>query len=148
MNGRTRLNWPETAMRLAHEIADCRSEDPWLQVGAAAIKFNKSIVLGYNGAPSGVDIDWSDRDARRPYVSHAEENVLDYVKPGEVEILAVTGLPCDRCMKIIARKKIKTVYYGKTLEGYDVKLTFNMAKKFGIELIQMDPTYIMESNHV
>ena len=92
MNERKRLNWPETAICLAYDIANYRSEDPYVQVGAVGIKRDKSLCLGYNGAPSGVNIDWSDRDQRRPYVLHAEENVLNLAKPGEIEILAVTHL--------------------------------------------------------
>ena len=141
-NGRNRYNWPETAIRLAFNIADYRSEDPWVQVGAAAIKFDNSIVLGYNGAPAGVELDWADRDGRRPLVLHAEENVLNYVKPGEVEILAVTHLPCDRCLKLIAQKKIKKVYYSKVLENYDSELTFKNAKYFSIDLIQINYDHV------
>ena len=138
MHGRERKNWPETAMRLAFDIAEYRSEDPYVQVGAVAIKFDKGIVVGYNGAPSGVDIDWTNRDERRPYVLHAEENVLSNVKRGEVDILAVTHLPCSRCMGTIAQKGIKTVYYHGILEGYNNKLSFKMAETFGIKLIQLN----------
>jgi len=137
MHGRERKNWPETAMKLALDIADCRSEDPWIQVGAAAIKFDKGIVVGYNGPPTGVDIDWSNRDERRPFVLHAEENVLSNVKRGEVEILAVTHLPCNKCMSTIAQKGIRVVYYHDFLENYDKELTFKMADKFQIKLIQL-----------
>jgi dCMP deaminase len=139
MNGRKRLNWPETAMRLAFEIADSRCEDPWVQVGAAIIKHDNSILLGYNGAPAGVDIDWSNRDERRPYVLHAEENVLSRIEPGEAKILAVTGFPCDRCMKLIKQKKIDTVYFCEFLSKYDNNLAQKMAKKFKIKLIQLNP---------
>ena len=138
-NGRIRLSWPETAINLAFKIAKYRSEDPWVQVGAVGIKYDKSLVLGYNGAPSGIVINWSDRDGRRPYVLHAEENVLNYAKPGEIEILAVTHLPCDRCIKLIAQKKIKTVYYSLTMPIYDAKLTQEMAHKFGISLVKLCP---------
>jgi len=138
-NGRIRLSWPETAIHLAFNIAQYRSEDPWVQVGAVGIKYDKSLVLGYNGAPSGVVINWSDRDGRRPYVLHAEENVLNFVKPGEIEILAVTHLPCDRCIKLIAQKKIKTVYYSLIMPRYDVELTQEMAHKFGISLVKLCP---------
>ena len=54
------------------------------------------MFLGYNGAPSGVDIDWSDRNARRERVLHAEANVLNFVKPNEVELLACTHLLMQR----------------------------------------------------
>ena len=138
-NGRPRLSWPEAAMNLAFNIAEYRSEDPWVQVGAVGIKHDKSLVLGYNGAPSGVIIDWSDRDARRPYFLHAEENVLNFVKPGELDVLAVTHLPCERCIKLIAQKKISTLYYALILPNYDSELTFAMAEKFNINLVKLCP---------
>tara|TARA_R110000868_G_scaffold195048_3_gene440717 strand:- start:688 stop:1230 length:543 start_codon:yes stop_codon:yes gene_type:complete len=137
MNGRHRLNWPETAIKLAYHIAEYRSEDPWVQVGAVGIKYDKSLILGYNGAPSGANINWSDRDERRPYVLHAEENVLNFAKPGEIEILAVTHLPCEHCIKLIAQKKIKRVYYSEILPNYNKELTISIAEKFHINLIQL-----------
>ena len=139
MNGRRRSSWPQTAINLAFDIAEYRSEDPYVQVGAVGIKADKSLILGYNGAPAGFTIDWSDRDQRRPYVLHAEENVLNYAKPGEIAILAVTHLPCDRCIKLIAQKKIKIVYYAEELPNYDSKLTFLMAEKFEIQLVKLCP---------
>ena len=60
--GRPRLSWEETALRLAYGIADYRSQDPYVQVGAAIIKQDNDIVVGYNGPPAGIEIDWSDRD--------------------------------------------------------------------------------------
>ena len=104
--GRNRLNWAQTAINLAYDIAKYRSEDPYVQVGACIIKKDKSMLLGYNGAPSGVDIDWANRDKRRARVLHAEANVLNFVKPNEVELLACTHLPCTECLKVIAQKQI------------------------------------------
>ena len=136
-SGRKRLNWAETAMKLAYDIANYRSEDPYVQVGACIIKKDKSMLLGYNCAPSGVDIDWSNRDKRRARVLHAEANVLNFVKPDEVELLACTHLPCTECLKVIAQKKIKEVYFSEFLYNYDSDLTINMAEEFGINLIHM-----------
>lgn len=136
--GRNRLDWPETAINLAHDIAEYRSEDPYVQVGAVIIKKDGSMFLGYNGAPSGVDIDWSNRDARRERVLHAEANVLNFVKPNEVELLACTHLPCKECLKMIAQKRIDKVYYSKELKGYDSSLTFNLAEEFGINIIKLN----------
>lgn len=138
MNGRTRLSWEETAILLANDIAEYRSEDPFVQVGACIIKQDNSIVLGYNGAPPGIEIDWSDRDARRDRVLHAEENVLDSIQFGDAKIFAVTALPCKRCMRNVAQKGIKKVYYVRELEGYDNAFARKLAKEFGIELIQID----------
>jgi|TARA_R110000782_G_scaffold113622_1_gene203789 dCMP deaminase len=132
---RKRLNWVDTALRLALEVAKCRSEDPYVQVGACGIKYDKQIILGYNGAPSGVEVDWTDRDKRRPYMVHAESNVLDSASIGEIEILAVTLLPCQACLVRIKQHKIKKVYYlNEYEEGRED--TFRMAELLDVELIK------------
>ena len=136
-SGRKRLSWPETAIKLAFDIAEYRSEDPYVQVGAVIVKKDGSRFLGYNGAPSGVDIDWSDRDARRDRVLHAEANVLNFVKPDEVKMLACTHLPCKECVKVIAQKKVPHVFYSKILDGYDSSLTFKLAKEFKLNIINI-----------
>lgn len=137
-NGRKRLSWEETALKLAFNIADYRSEDPYVQVGAVIVKNDNSILLGYNGAPPGIIIDWSDRDKRRKRVIHAEENVLSLVKRGEVRIMAVTALPCDRCIGTCALKGIKRIFYRDLLKGYNHELTFELAHDFNIDLIQVN----------
>lgn len=136
-NGRTRLSWEETALRLAFNIADYRSEDPYVQVGAVIIKYDNSIVLGYNGAPPKIEIDWSDRNARRERVIHAEENALDNIKFGEARIMAVTAMPCKNCVRKLAQKGVRKVFYSKELEGYDNTLAKQLAREFHIELIQL-----------
>lgn len=137
MNARNRFDWPTTAMYLAYDIAKYRSEDPYEQVGAVAIKKDGSIILGYNGAPAGVNIDWSDRDERRKRVLHAESNVLTFCLPGEVSILAVNLLPCPECIKVIAQKKIKTVYYSRSVDRW-AELTNTLAKEFKVRLIELN----------
>jgi|TARA_Y100001938_G_scaffold151189_1_gene247126 dCMP deaminase len=138
--GRNRLNWAQTAINLAYDIAKYRSEDPYVQVGACIIKKDKSMLLGYNGAPSGVDIDWANRDKRRARVLHAEANVLNFVKPNEVELLACTHLPCTECLKVIAQKQIDKVYFAEYLDNYDSDATIELANEFGIELSQIIST--------
>jgi len=137
MSARERLGWAETGIRLAYEIAKCRSEDPFLIVGAFAKKYDGSVVLGYNGAPCGVEIDWSNRDERRKRVLHAESNTLNFCLPGEVELLCVTHMPCCECIKIIAQKRIKMVCFSEEASGYDSGLTIKLAKEFGIDLRQI-----------
>lgn len=137
-SGKPILSWEVTAMRLAFNISEFRSPDPYVAVGACIIKNDNSILLGYNGAPSGMDIDWSNRDERRKRVLHAESNVLNRVLPGEVKLIAVTHLPCSECLKIIKQKKIDTVYYCKILANYSPDFVFTMAKEFGITLIQLE----------
>jgi dCMP deaminase len=132
--GRERLDWIETAMRLAFNIAKYRSQDPYIQVGACGLKYDGSIALGYNGAPVGVEIDWSDRNERRKRIIHAEANVLNLVKSDEIKLLAVTHLPCQECIKLITQKKIKNIYYAYELENYDKELTLKLAKEFGLNI--------------
>ena len=135
---RPRLSWEITALKLAHNIADYRSPDPYAQVGACALKKDgNSIVLGYNGTLPGIEIDWSDRDKRRPKVVHAEANILNRILPNEVEFLAITHLPCAECLKIIAQKHIKKVIYSEEMPAYNPELIKQLAKEFGIELKQI-----------
>jgi dCMP deaminase len=141
MNGRDRLSWEETAINLAFDIAKYRSEDPFTQVGACALnKHGFSISLGYNGAPSGIDINWADRIEKNRRVIHAESNVLNYVTPGEIEILAVTHLPCAECLKIIKQKKIDKIIYSLELPNYDCDFVKALAKEYGITIIKIHPS--------
>jgi deoxycytidylate deaminase len=137
-SGRGRLSWEQTALKLAFNIAEYRSQDPFVQVGAVIIKNDGSIFLGYNGAPSGIEINWSDRTERRKRVIHAEANVLNYVRPQESKLIAVTHLPCSECMKTIAQKKIEKVIYCNELPNYDNSFSKQLAEEFKISLIQMD----------
>jgi len=95
--------------------------------------------LGYNGPPSGVDIDWSDRDARRAWMVHAEANALRYVRPGEVWLLATTMLPCSNCMLLIASYGIKEVVYRDMLDPdvYNVRDTLDVAAMSGIVVTKL-----------
>ena len=39
--------------------ASLRSEDPYVQVGSCILREDMSVAsVGYNGAPSGIEIDW------------------------------------------------------------------------------------------
>ena len=133
-----RLTWEQTAINLAFDIAKYRSQDPFVKVGACIIKNDKSIVLGYNGAPTGMELDWSDRDERRKWVLHAESNVLNRILPGEAELLAVTHIPCIECLKVIKQKEIDTVYYSILSEQYNPTAVEEIAKIFQINLIQLN----------
>ena len=136
--GRQRKDWVETAMSLAETIAMCRSQDPYMQVGACGVKLNGEVVLGYNGPPCGIEVDWSDRDGRRKYMLHAEYNVIKKVDSEELSILAVTHMPCPECLKSIADKKVFQVYYRH--DGgvnYAFSDTERMAEFLKIQLIKI-----------
>ena len=114
-----RTPWDKYALQLA-ETAASRSEDPYFKVGAFALGWGHEVLgLGYNGLMSGKDVEpsfWKDRDARRPYMIHAEVNCLASVKREECKILAVTLLPCSYCATMIAAYHIPCVVYGEVYE--------------------------------
>lgn len=132
---RERISWERTCLRMAFHIADYRSEDPYVQAGACALKIDgNSFVLGYNGALPGLEIDWKDRDERRKRVIHAEANVLNRILPGEVKFMATTHLPCPECMKVIGQKRIERVIYSIELPHYPNDLSKTLAKEFNLDL--------------
>lgn len=131
----SRLSWGEYALQLA-KTASTRSEDLNFKVGACALRFDKSVAaVGYNGAPRGVNIDWTNRDERRKRVIHAETNCLAYCRPNEIELIAVTLLPCSSCLNLIASYGIKRVIFGEIYQRDD--FAFQLAKEYGIVLEQI-----------
>lgn len=110
----SRLNWEEYAMELA-KTASLRSEDPFCKVGACALSHdNRVLGVAYNGLKSGKDVDqefWKDRDKRRPFMIHAESNLLSLFTRNQCKILAVTLLPCASCARLICAWNIEKVIY-------------------------------------
>jgi dCMP deaminase len=109
-----RLDWDTYALRIA-EVAALRSEDPWVQVGACALDYsNRVIGVAYNGLAPGknvTDVFWNDRDGRRPYILHAETNLVSLIKRGEAKTIACTLLPCSSCAQHIVAHDVKRVIY-------------------------------------
>lgn len=139
-----RQNWDEYALGLA-SAASARSEDPWRQVGAAALRHdNSTAATGYNGTLPGLTVDWSDRPTRQKYVIHAERNCLNYVAPGECRLLACTYMPCPECLKEIALKRITRVVYAEeySVNGLEpmTEQTRELADLFKVELVHLPST--------
>jgi len=142
MTKRSRPPWDLWALNMAFAAME-RSEDPYYQVGAFALNHdNSTAATGYNGAPPGIEIDWSNRDARRDLMVHAEVNCLNYVKPGQCRLIAVTTMPCPSCLALIAAKRIPRVIYQDvyTTDPTAEQRSSTMAKTFGIELVQLQST--------
>jgi len=130
-----RISWEEYALQLA-EAGAARSEDPFERVGACVLREDYSVAgIGYNGAPPGIKIDWTNRDSRRERVVHAEVNALRYVRPNEGFLLACTLMPCQDCIKMAATFGIKRVYFREVYskDGSAISL----AKEFKIKLRQL-----------
>ena len=129
------MTWSEYALELA-TVAAKKSKDPWRQVGACLLRHDNTVAgIGFNGFPSGMDEDWSDRDKRRMLVCHAEQNALRYVKPEECALIAVTLLPCNDCLKTIASYGIRQVVYRDIYERDPS--TLELASAFKIDVIQL-----------
>lgn len=130
-----RISWEEYAMQLA-EVASRRSEDLSTRVGSVALRADNTVIsIGYNGAPSGVTIDWNNREEKLKRVIHSEQNTLRFVRPNEAAWMVSTHIPCNECIKLIASYNIKKVYYRNDYSG--ATYTKQLAKEFGIDLIQL-----------
>jgi dCMP deaminase len=128
------MNWDEYAIGIAEAVSK-KSKDPWKKVGSVILREDKSIAsVGYNGFPQGVEENWADRDERRKYVIHAEQNALRYIKPGDGDTIYCTLLPCGDCIKAIAAYKIKKVIYKEVYANDSTAL--QIAEKMGVELVQ------------
>jgi hypothetical protein len=133
---RIRPDWDTYGMIMAHGAA-MRSPDPFVAVGAASFRKDHSTSgTGYNGVPSGIEIDWTDRELRRPLVVHAEENCLKYSKPGEAYYLYVTLLPCSKCLALAAAHGVKEIIYGSVYSRDSSTLV--KAADYDIVLRQLD----------
>lgn len=134
-----RPTWEEYALLLA-EAAALRSEDPWVKVGAVVLRHDKSVcAVGYNGAPSGVEIDWSSRNKRRGLVIHAEANALRWCSPGECHLIATTLSPCPECLKQIAAYRIHKAVFRDwySTDPETPSRSTELAELYQIELCQI-----------
>ena len=132
-----RISWERFAIEIA-DTASLRSEDPHRKVGSCALNYQNMVIgVGYNGLASGKDVGpefWLDRDARRPYMIHAEANCLSLCKKGEVRLLAVTLLPCSYCATLIASYGVEKVVYRDVYDKDDK--AFEILSFYGIHLHQ------------
>lgn len=129
------LSWEEYALRLA-EVAALKSKDPWRRVGTCLLRHDHSCCsLGFNGFAAGMVEDWSDREKRRKYTVHSEQNALRYARPGECYLAACTHLSCNECLRALASYGIKTLVFKEEYETDNSSL--ELAYEFGIKLIQI-----------
>ena len=143
-----RINWDEYALSLAY-IARLRSEDPFRRVGACALDYeNRVLGVAYNGLKSGTDATaefWADRNKRRPYMIHAEANLLSLFKKGECKTIALTCSPCSACATLIAAHDIKRVLY---CDEYEIDTTgLDIIKFYNIDNIKIDSAKIKAIIH-
>lgn len=140
----SRPSWDEHALLLAYS-ATCRSTDPYIKVGACALDiYNNVLGVAYNGLASGKEVDkafWDDRDRRRPFILHAETNLLAHIYT-RAHTVASTLQPCSSCARAIAAHKVKRVVYSeiyeRDMEGLDI------LKFYDIEVVNIPKERIIK----
>lgn len=134
----SRPSWDRYALDLAITAAT-RSQDI-VKVGAAALDFdNYTLGTAYNGLAPKKKVPaefWLDRDARRPFMIHAETNMLAQFERGRCKTLACTLLPCTACATNIVAHGIQRVVYKDTYKR-DTN-AFDIFKFYNVELIKLD----------
>jgi dCMP deaminase len=139
-----KINWETYALALA-KVASLKSKDPYIKVGCCLLRHDNTVAsLGYNGFPSGMEENWSNREERRKYVNHAEANALRFVRPDECYLAAITLLPCNDCLKSLASYGIKKIVYSETYERDQSSEV--LAQKFGIEIVKIDTFNMFPKN--
>ncbi len=137
----SRIDWPQYALELAR-TASLRSEDPYRKVGACALSYDNRILgVAYNGLKSGKNVGfefWKDRDKRRPFMIHAESNLLSLFSRNESRIIAVTLLPCSSCARLICAWNINDVVYNEEYENDDALHSKDIFTFYGVNLKKMD----------
>lgn len=144
------LDWDESYMRLAEDIADFRSKDPSTQVGAfIASNDNKPLSLGYNGTPRGWnddDFPWGkqgDNEIAKKYkfVVHAERNAILNAPGGTLSLrgatLYTTLYPCSECAKEIAQSGISRLVYRSRREGLDTEAADMILQHAQVEMVHL-----------
>ena len=137
-----RASWEEYFMKIAKEVAT-RGTCDRKKIGAVIVKDRNILSTGYNGSIKGMphcdDVGHMMENDHCVATIHAETNaVLQAAKNGvtinDAEIYT-TASPCWICFKMLANAGIKKIYYA---EFYRDERTFEVAKKLGIELIEVN----------
>lgn len=144
-----RPTWDEYFLILAF-TASLRSDDPVIKHGAVIVKNNHVIGMGYNGTIRGSDhskIPMHDRDARRCYMIHSEENSILNCSSNPNLIggakMYVTGLSCVNCLQRVINFGITEIYQAKRAgtitENEDTaKMRADLIEMSGIKVYDID----------
>jgi len=119
-----------------------------LQVGAVAVRDNRTILDGWNGTIPGQDNCCEDVTfgfgnaviiKTKPTVIHAERNIIFYAARKGISLegatMYITHNPCIGCAQAMAAAGIRRVVYAefyKTAEGID------FLKELNIEIVKVE----------
>ncbi len=146
-----RLPWPDYFMRIAHLVAE-RSTCLRRRVGAIAVKDNRILATGYNGAPAGLahclDIGCLREKMGIPSGErhelcrglHAEQNVIIQAAVHGIPLkgaeIFCTTQPCLICTKMLINSSITAIYFA---EGYPDALAREMLEEAGVVYERFTP---------
>ena len=146
-----RLPWPDYFMRIAHLVAE-RSTCLRRRVGAIAVKDNRILATGYNGAPAGLahclDIGCLREKMGIPSGErhelcrglHAEQNVIIQAAVHGIPLkgaeIFCTTQPCLICTKMLINSNITAIYFA---EGYPDALAREMLEEAGVVYERFTP---------
>lgn len=144
-----RLAWPDYFMKIAHLVAE-RSTCLRRQVGAVAVRDQRILATGYNGAPSHVahclDVGCVRERIGIPSGQrhelcrglHAEQNL---VVQAAILGLSLSGTevycthqPCLICSKMLINCGIVKIWYAS---GYPDELALQMLAEANVALVQL-----------
>lgn len=154
----TRPTWDQYFLNIAKEIAR-RSRDPNTHVGAVIVDLRNRIVsTGYNSFPQGVDDNFwplsrekvectgdlgTFRVDKYQIITHAEANAIASSRESLVDCsLYCTLFPCNECAKLIITAGIKKVCYNEIREDDSHKISYQLMKQAGIELVQVNSSFL------
>lgn len=130
----------EVLMEIADVIAQ-RSTCTRKQVGAVVARDGRVLVLGYNGAPSGMPHCLHEPnviDAPCTIAVHAEANAIAFAAKHGIRLegatLYTTCSPCHTCAQITINSGIVEVYY---LEQYRDTEPIQLLEKAGLKVWQL-----------
>ncbi len=147
-----RADWDEYFMRIAVEVSG-RSTCDRKHVGAVIIRDRNILSTGYNGSISGLDhcddVGHMMEDGHCIATIHAEANSIIQAAKNGVNInggfIYTTASPCWNCFKLIVNAGLKKISFG---EFYRDERVFDVAKRLGIELIDLSRVTASETERV
>jgi dCMP deaminase len=139
-----RISWEEHALLIAW-AATLRSEDPYMKVGACALGHGNEVLgVAYNGLAPGKNVKedfWIDRNKRRPFMIHAEANLLARIKVNQAKIVGVTLQPCSCCAQAMVAHGVEKVVY---TEKYDFdKGGLDILNFYNVQLVCIPKEHII-----
>ncbi len=146
----TRIPWTSYFMKIAFMVAE-RSTCLRRKVGAVAVKDNRILATGYNGAPSKLEhclnigcirdklgVPSGERHELCRGL-HAEQNVIIQAAVYGISLkdadIYCTHQPCLICSKMLINCQIKTIYFANS---YPDPIAVSLLEEAGISFIKLD----------